>query len=122
MIRVYRYLVLDFDIVHCLQNRDSMANTDNAHLPQFLMPQSNKSLANDLIFCVSDQFIRLTTGLSLGYYHTQELITVLGQFQAVDEFGALTRRPPHDSISRRRLAQLYVVPESRRCRFCRGRV
>lgn len=38
MIRIYRDVLLDFDIVDTLKNRESVPDADNCHFLQLLMP------------------------------------------------------------------------------------
>lgn len=52
MIRVYRYLLLDLDVVNALEDRQPMADTDNGHLFQLLVSQCYQCFPDYLVFYI----------------------------------------------------------------------
>lgn len=79
MVRFYGHVLLGLDIIHALQDGQTMANTVYAHLLQFRMLQRNQRIAIHIFLCkrsASSQWI-------LGrYIHTQECPRILSQPQA----------------------------------------
>jgi hypothetical protein len=50
MIRINRYVLIDFDFVHILEYCQPVANAGNSHLFQFIMLQRYQGLAYYFIF------------------------------------------------------------------------